>query len=330
MRIDAHAPKLAPTAASGLPESDVHYTLVDLFVAGVNTVSSSLEWMLLLTADDTIAQERARLDARRIGVAGGGGDRSYTDALLHETMRLKPPLLLPRVCVAPGGSTIGGFHVGRGTVVLANNHALTSSPLLWREPQLFRPERFLAEERKLSMREASGSVEACKFIPFSIGQRACPGSRLACAELEAAATGLLRSVRWRRDATIDLSESYSLTLSPSIPQRLRFERVAPSGARPPHTPRRAASATKRTPVAAMSQSAARREDRTPGRATRRQKISSLDETRGMMPERLAEAGTDRRGGWRESKAKGNRRNRRYEKRLLSGVAGAALDLDEDD
>ena len=38
-----------------------------------------------------------------------------------------------------------------------------------------------------------------------------------------------------------------------------------------------------------------------------------------LPERQAEAATDRRGGWRASKAKGTRRNRRYEKRLLAGV-----------
>ena len=37
-------------------------------------------------------------------------------------------------------------------------------------------------------------------------------------------------------------------------------------------------------------------------------------------DRWREAATDRRGGWRASKAKGNRRNRRYENRLLQGVA----------
>ena len=40
---------------------------------------------------------------------------------------------------------------------------------------------------------------------------------------------------------------------------------------------------------------------------------------GEASERLQEAGRDRRGGWRASKAKGVRRNRRYEKRLLRGV-----------
>ena len=62
-----------------------------------------------------------------------------------------------------------------------------------------------------------------------------------------------------------------------------------------------------------------------GRATRRQKVSDLHEAaESAMPERFAEAATDRRGGWRASKAKGTRRNRRYEKRLLSGAAGGGV------
>ena len=56
----------------------------------------------------------------------------------------------------------------------------------------------------------------------------------------------------------------------------------------------------------------------------------FDEAADVAP-RLAEAGTDRRGGWRATKAKANRRNRRYEKRLLSGAAEAleAVDLGRD-
>eukprot|EP00964_Phaeocystis_antarctica_P084675 scaffold53376_cov57-Phaeocystis_antarctica.AAC.1 len=62
------------------------------------------------------------------------------------------------------------------------------------------------------------------------------------------------------------------------------------------------------------------------RSTRRQTLGDgeLDEA----SERLAQAGSDRRGGWRASKAKGVRRNRRYEKRLLRGAGEGALDDDE--
>ena len=53
------------------------------------------------------------------------------------------------------------------------------------------------------------------------------------------------------------------------------------------------------------------------RATRRQKLEAPDVEEAS--ERLSQAGNDRRDGWRATKAKGQRRNRRYEKRLLKGV-----------
>lgn len=68
-------------------------------------------------------------------------------------------------------------------------------------------------------------VAACKYIPFSIGARACPGRQLAEAEMETATRTLLSRCRWRRMAAVDLREEYSLTLTPKTAQTLRFERL---------------------------------------------------------------------------------------------------------
>ena len=312
-----------------LTDAEVLYTLVDMFVAGVNTVSTALEWMLLLTTAAPQVQARARADARAAG-GGGGGDGggddaadaeeapAYVRALLRETMRAKPPLLLPRTAVVD--SSIGGFAVRKGQVVLANNWALTHGERWWEAPSAFRPERWLEEEDR-----SLQGAEACKFIPYSVGRRACPGSRLAQAELEAVALTLLRRVRWTRasDSPLDLSEEYSLTLVPRRRQALRFERLgAPPGERSSRNAVRAPVPTmmdsNTSPSSSVEgtvggSSGANNE----GRATRRQRLEA-DEV-GEASERLQEAGRDRRGGWRASKAKGVRRNRRYEKRLLRGV-----------
>ena len=40
-------------------------TLVSLTTAGISTVATALEWLLLLLARDPVAQDRARADARR-------------------------------------------------------------------------------------------------------------------------------------------------------------------------------------------------------------------------------------------------------------------------
>ena len=211
---------------ASLPESDVMYTLVDLFVAGVNTVSTTLEWILLLTADKPHYQTRARKDA--IILANHDDESSsllYVDALIKETLRYKPPLLLPRRCIAD--TIIGNFRIPAGRVVLANNWSLTRDEHWWKNPYSFRPERWLEEEKsKVDVPKNVGGPESCKFIPYSIGRRACPGSKLAEAELSTAVQGLLCSVSWSRmEPSIDLSENYSLTLSPTKSQSLTFRRL---------------------------------------------------------------------------------------------------------
>jgi isoflavone 2'-hydroxylase len=215
---------------ASLPESDLMYTLVDLFVAGVNTVSTTLEWMLLLTADEPQYQTRARVDAIASGSTGRSNTNnnntddhsqrpSYVDALIKETLRSKPPLLLPRRSIAD--TSIGKYEIPAGRVVMANNWALTHDGRWWNNPESFRPERWLKEEDRVFQ-----GIESCKFIPYSIGRRACPGSRLAQAELTTATRGLLRSVSWCRvESKIDLREEYSLTLAPTVSQSLSFRRL---------------------------------------------------------------------------------------------------------
>ena len=205
---------------ASLPESDLMYTLVDLFVAGVNTVTTTLEWLLLLTADEPHYQTRARADAL---VGESTTSSNYVDALIKETLRSKPPLLLPRRSVSD--TSIGKYEIPAGRVVLANNWALTHNDRWWKNPESFRPERWLEEEDKVFR-----GVESCKFIPYSIGRRACPGSRLAEAELSTAAHRLLRTVSWSRvEPKIDLREEYSLTLSPTRSQFLSFHRLRTAG-----------------------------------------------------------------------------------------------------
>ena len=298
---------------AGLPDSDVLYTLVDLFVAGVNTVSSTLEWTLLLLAKEPLVQQRARSEVMHLS---GSGERcKYTDSVIKEVLRYKPPLLLPRRAVVD--STIGGYSIPAGRVVLANNQALAHSREWWTEPDAFRPERWLLEERSLGTR----GEDACKYIPFSIGARVCPGSALAKAELSAVTRTLLTRCRWRgaAGALVDLGEDYSLTLTPARQQALRFERADARAGR--RVPRASRTPTQAGADAAVARRVARHPTMTAtgrGRATRRQKLELAAEVEGIA-ERLEEAGNDRRGGWRASKAKGNRRNRRYEKRLLSDV-----------
>ncbi|KAK8764722.1 hypothetical protein V5799_032671 [Amblyomma americanum] len=86
-------------------------------------------------------------------------------------------------------TTVGGYHVPKGTVLLANFWAVHQSPRLWKDPEVFDPSRFLRPD---------GSAPTTRpehIITFSLGKRICPGESLATAEVFLYLTMLLQKFR---------------------------------------------------------------------------------------------------------------------------------------
>ncbi|KAL4937743.1 cytochrome P450 [Aspergillus oleicola] len=98
------------------------------------------------------------------------------NACMNESLRLAPPFVgtLPRQVPICGVSICGQFVPG-GTTVGIHNWSITHSRRFWRDPELFRPERWLGdEEYKDDLREA--------FHPFGFGPRTCVARNLVIIE----------------------------------------------------------------------------------------------------------------------------------------------------
>ena len=203
----------------GFGEDLIVETIVSLTTAGISTVATALEWLLLLLAEDREAQERARRDSE------------FLDACILEALRLKTPLFIPRRCLED--IKVAGFDIPSETLLLPDSYKLAHDPEFWEEPEKFLPERFLKEERpllqmqpglKLKSCPFSRPKEAAKFLPFGLGARFCPGAPLAMEQLRIFASVLLEELQWRGSTRqpLDLSEAYSFTLTPANPAKLIF------------------------------------------------------------------------------------------------------------
>ncbi len=71
---------------------------------------------------------------------------------------------------------LDGLTIPKGTQVIPLIHAVHMDPTLWKDPEMFNPDRFLSSDGKKI-------VKPDYFIPFGVGRRVCLGDVLAKAEL---------------------------------------------------------------------------------------------------------------------------------------------------
>jgi len=147
-----------------------------LFLAGHETTATTLAWCFYLLDQVPEAAARVRAEAMALGGTPGIEDLAalpFTRAVVEETLRLYPPIpLLARE--AAHGTTIAGFPVRRGDLVMAVPWLLHRHRKLWPAPDAFRPERFLPDVPRPPRHG---------FIPFGLGPRVCTGAAFAMAEM---------------------------------------------------------------------------------------------------------------------------------------------------
>jgi cytochrome P450 len=74
--------------------------------------------------------------------------------------------------------TLGGYNVPAGTFIFANMTAMSRMDEYYPEPEQYHPERWLRDDRAHSQSPCKKDAGFLS-LPFSHGQRACPGKRFA-------------------------------------------------------------------------------------------------------------------------------------------------------
>ncbi|XP_004310205.1 PREDICTED: geraniol 8-hydroxylase-like [Fragaria vesca subsp. vesca] len=205
---------------------ETQHLFLDLFAAGTETTSATLEWAMaeLLCNQEVLSKAQTELK-QEIG-KGKLVEESdivrlpYLQAIIKETFRLHPtfPLLLPRKSGA--NIEIGGYIIPEGAQVLINVWAIGRDPLTWENPNLFMPERFLGEDNQIDF-----TGRNFELIPFGGGRRICPGLPLAIRMLHLMLGSLLNNSDWKLEdgvvaETMNMDEKFGLTLQKAQPLRV--------------------------------------------------------------------------------------------------------------
>jgi len=146
-------------------------TLMDPFNGGNHNCTSSITWTIAFLIKNPECQKKVQEEIIR--EIGNDKTPSYDDlpklpylnALIMESMRLRPsvPIALPYVCKE--NFVLGGYNIPKNSEVIVNLAALQRSTKYWgSDAAQFKPERFF-----------NFDTNDMRYLPFSYGARICSG-----------------------------------------------------------------------------------------------------------------------------------------------------------
>ncbi|TRZ26743.1 hypothetical protein HGM15179_000354 [Zosterops borbonicus] len=178
-------------------------SILDLVMAGTETIATTLQWSILLMMKYPEIQKKVQEEIGKTVKAGSWAtyeDRKnmpYTNAVLHEVQRFIT--LLPHVprCTAVD-THFRGYFLPKGIIVIPSLTSVLLDKTQWETPHQFNPNHFLDAEGNF--------VKKGAFLPFSTGRRNCIGESLAKMELFVFFVGLLQTFTFRPQPGVSESD----------------------------------------------------------------------------------------------------------------------------
>jgi cytochrome P450 len=145
-----------------LSDREVRDELVTLLLAGHETTATGLAWTFDLLLHTPAVLARA-----------AEGDEDYLDAVVKESLRLRP--VIPGVGRVVRGEPfrLNGYEIPVGVEINPSIRVIHRRADLYPDPRAFRPERFLGPD----------PPDTYTWIPFGGGTRRCLGASFALMEM---------------------------------------------------------------------------------------------------------------------------------------------------
>ncbi|XP_038685036.1 premnaspirodiene oxygenase-like [Tripterygium wilfordii] len=195
-----------------LTTDNIKAVVLDIFLAGSETSSTTLEWAMSELLKNPRIMAKAQAEVRKVFDRKGSVDEAGVEELefmklvIKETLRLHPPLplILPRECREK--CEILGYDIPVKTQIIINAFAIGRDPRHWIDAEKFSPDRFVNS----SIDFKGNNFE---FIPFGSGRRMCPGMSFGIANVELTLANLLYHFDWKlanniKQEELDMTESF--------------------------------------------------------------------------------------------------------------------------
>merc|ERR1719495_236919 len=161
-----------------MDEDKLVNTLSDMFMFGLDNVTTTISWSILCILHHPEVQEKiireiqTQVGSDRLPTLHDKNNLPYLSAVIMEAQRIANihPLNTPRKCNTD--TEMLGFKIPKGAEVIFNLDSVLSDPeIMGEDVGAFRPDRFIDASGKLSQRE--------ELIPYCLDQRSCPSESFA-------------------------------------------------------------------------------------------------------------------------------------------------------
>lgn len=181
-------------------DEELVWQLMTFFMAGHETTSTALSWLIYELCANPHIQDRLRAEIREhlpnildpnSSVGAAEIDKlPYLSAVYNETLRLHPPVWLT-VREASCETTIQNMPIPAGTEIIIGMSIFNRCTTFWGpDAEVFNPDRWLAPGQALT----GGASSRYMNLTFLYGPHGCIGRDFACGEISSVVACLLSSM----------------------------------------------------------------------------------------------------------------------------------------
>ena len=205
----------------GMPDELILSESMQLLVAGHETSSNALSWLLYLLSSrpDCLEKVRQEFDSVLGEAPLGHSDVpkfEFVTQVILEALRLYPPFwMVDRMALAD--DRVGDVAKPRGSTVIVYVYVAHHAPRYWQNPESFETERFTKANEKLRT--------PFTYLPFGAGPRGCIGGNYAMLQILMILSDLLRKYDFQLAPGQTIAARPMVILRPKHGIRMTFSNI---------------------------------------------------------------------------------------------------------